>query len=189
MSTAPFAVKFPWVTASAVGVAVVASALTGPATVPLPRQEERPNVVGAPHYPSLPASPNLTVRSFASVVRSDVPVVDPARLEVSMSKVAAIAALRDGWLGEGTLAPNASSLAWVNEHVALIASAPVPTSIIPDADGFLSLVWERNECEFTAEIHENEAHLLIDHLDSDEFEERVLPLSWADIRSAMVDEA
>lgn len=106
-----------------------------------------------------------------------------------MSKVAAIAALRDGWLGEGTLAPSASSLAWVNEHVTLIATAPVPTSIIPDADGFVSLVWARNACEFTAEIHENEALLLIDHLDSGEFEERVLPLSWAEIHSAMVNEA
>ncbi|MBT1632372.1 hypothetical protein [Curtobacterium flaccumfaciens] len=66
-----------------------------------------------------------------------------------------------------------------------IAAAPVDASIIPIGDGHISLVWDTPDREYTAEIHSDSVTFFIDHLDSDEIEERELPLDWNAIAAEM----
>jgi hypothetical protein len=106
-----------------------------------------------------------------------------------MSRISAIAELEDGWVGDGTMAPLPKVLDWVRAHAADIASAQHETSIIPLADGFIALVWESDDREYRAELHPESATLYVDHLDSDEIEERELPLEWGAIASEMRENA
>jgi len=172
-------------TATVVGLAMTASTMVGMPVMPT-RQPDRIDVVGHIHYTARPASSNVQVRGFAAITPK--PAVT-SREEMAMTRIDAIAALEDGWIGPGTIAPTPALVNWVRAHLTQISAAPVDASIIPIGDGYISLVWDTADREYTAELHADGVTFFVDHLDSDEIEERELPLDWDAIAAEMGSQA
>ena len=181
MSAQNFPLRFPAPTATFVGAALVATTWVGTTPVAT-RQPDEVHVVTSVHYAARPASSNVEVQSYARTVPR---TAEADRKETAVTRIDAIAALEDGWVGPGTLAPSAEIVQWVRDHLDDIASAPVDASIIPIGDGFVSLVWDTPKREYTAELHTDGVLFFVDHLDSDDIEERELPLDWSVIAAEM----
>lgn len=181
MTGGSFPLRLSASTATVVGLAMTASSITGVPVMPT-RQSDRTDVVGYVRYTARPASSNVQVQGFAAVAPAPEAT---SREEMAMTRIDAIAALEDGWVGPGTIAPAPALVDWVRSHLVQIAAAPVDASIIPIGDGYISLVWDTPGREYTAELHTDGVTFFVDHLDSDEMEERELPLDWDAISAEM----
>lgn len=95
-----------------------------------------------------------------------------------MDRVTHLQALKDGWTGRGSIAPDPFLLSWISDHATLISSAPHAISVIPVADGNVALQWASDSREFTAELtRDRHLYLFVDEVDSDGFEEGTVELT------------
>lgn len=87
--------------------------------------------------------------------------------------------LSDGWVGEGSLAPDRAVLAWLAAHTKELGTLR-EASLIPMEDGSVAVRWESGCCDLTAEVRPDlTLYTLVDNLESDELEERSEPLTDA----------
>jgi len=97
--------------------------------------------------------------------------------EVVMQRLAKVRSLSDGWVGPGSVAPDAHLLDWLELHSDLVASSSHVISIVPVEDGALALQWTADACEYTAELRpDNHMFLYVDNTVTDEFSERTADL-------------
>ena len=95
-----------------------------------------------------------------------------------MTRLSEIRELSDGWLGAGSLAPNARIVNWIELHSNLVASSLNAVSLIPVGDGAIALQWKASGCEYTAELRpDDQMYLYIDNTVTDEFDEKTTTLS------------
>jgi len=99
-------------------------------------------------------------------------------LEAVMRRIQAARGLSDGWLGDGSHAPDAALLGWLEGHAQLLAESAHVISVVPIADGGVALQWTDSAKEFTAELHPDHVlYCYIDNTVTDEFEESSTEIS------------
>lgn len=100
------------------------------------------------------------------------------RREGVMNRIARLRMLSEGWLGQGSKAPNPALIVWLEEHADVLARAPYKIAVSPVADGSVALQWMMGDRELTAELRaDNEMYLFVDFGDSDEYNEAISTLS------------
>ncbi|WP_134579504.1 hypothetical protein [Cryobacterium sp. Hh11] len=104
-----------------------------------------------------------------------------------MQRLSKIRTLEDGWLGAGSVAPDADLLDWIERHADAVASSSHVISLIPVGDGALALQWKTSACEYTAELRpDNQMYLYVDNTQTDEFDEKTTGLDAASLEAFIV---
>lgn len=103
-------------------------------------------------------------------------------LEVVVERLQTIRMLSNGWLGEGSSAPDHHLLEWLDANAHLLALSTSAISIIPLGDGGVSLEWRTEAVEFTVELQPDDQMVFVaDNTQTDELEESVQALDAASL--------
>jgi hypothetical protein len=100
-----------------------------------------------------------------------------------MERLREVSGLADGWLGQGSLAPDKGVISWLEGHIAIVTSPSFSVSIIPAPDGSVLLQWSVDQVEYTAELRPDGFLLeLVDDPANEDVAEAAIPLSAAALR-------